>query len=262
MPSGDDWSSRVSSCGVQRYCCQTTNTTGNCCDNLGQDGNEFTLATALIPTVLPKEPATGSAAALSGTVQTAYALSDQVPPPSTVTMTVSLTSIGQVTPSTQTSLFKSTFSSLTKQPSAEPPTLTTQPSGNPPTSITTTSSSTTQPSAKPPTPSPTKQSKLSTNAEPTSKGLIAAFGLTAGIITIAALFYALRRSAERRRSKRKKDAHKHEVPDRPPAFIPPLVETNGYTEWEMATNRNTHEAPASAIWPDPERGRRSRRGFF
>ncbi|KAL9580808.1 MAG: hypothetical protein Q9212_004274 [Teloschistes hypoglaucus] len=214
-----------------------SNLADSCCDNFSKDGNEFALASVLKPTVLPKKSPPTSASISLSTIE--------VPPSSTIIVTTSVT----VWPSNQASSSRNTSSSSTTQPPTKPktPSPTNQPEQ---------SSSTTQPPTKPPIPSPTHQPGQSSNAEPTSKGLIAALGLTAGILAIAALVYALRRSRKRRRLKQKEDARKRRVRDRPPAFIPALVETNGYTEWEMATNGNTHEAPALATWPGSERGRR------
>ncbi|KAI4201467.1 MAG: hypothetical protein LQ350_003226 [Teloschistes chrysophthalmus] len=238
MASGDDFAERVSSCGGDQYCCQSSNLADSCCDNSGQDGNEFALASVLKPTVLPKKIAPTSASILFSTVE--------VSPSSTIIMTKSVT----VWSSNQAFSSRNTSSSSTTQTPTKPPTP--NPTNQPEQSL-----STTQPPTKPRIPGPTHQPGQSSKAEPTSKGLIVALGLTAGILAIAALVYALRRSRKRRRlKKQEKDASKRKVRDRPPAFTPPLVETNGYTEWEMATNGNTHEAPASATWPESERGRR------
>ncbi|KAL8639004.1 MAG: hypothetical protein Q9228_003898 [Teloschistes exilis] len=233
MPDSDDWAVRVFHCGLKKFCCQSSNLTGSCCDKSGKEGGKFSITSVGTPTVLPEESATKSASVLFAAAE--------VPSPSTITVTKPLT----ISSSNQAFFSRNTSSSSTTQQPAKPST--SSPAKQPEHTL-----STTQPPTKPPIPRPNNQPEQSSNAEPTSKGLIAALSLTSGILAIAALAYAFRRSRKKRRLKQKNDSRERKVQDRPPAFIPPLVETNGYTEWEMGTNGNTHEAPASETWPESE----------
>ncbi|KAL8709051.1 MAG: hypothetical protein Q9225_007513, partial [Loekoesia sp. 1 TL-2023] len=76
------------------------------------------------------------------------------------------------------------------------------------------------------------------------KGLAVGLGVTLGLAAIGATFLGLYSYNQRRRGKVKEAQTKSETPDTVPDSLPaPPAELVGYTEWEMATERNKHEAP-------------------
>ncbi|KAI4104775.1 MAG: hypothetical protein L6R37_003048 [Teloschistes peruensis] len=182
MLASDDWAVRVFHCGLKKFCCQSSNVTGSCCETFGKEGGKFSITSVGTPTVLPEEGATKSASVLFAAAQ--------VPSPSTITVTKPLT----ISSSNQAFSSRNTSSSSTTQPPTKPPTP--SPAKQPEHSL-----STTQPPTKPPITRPNNPPEQSSNAEPTSKGLIAALSLSSGILAIAALAYAFRRSRKKRRLK-------------------------------------------------------------
>ena len=235
-------------CGEQQYCCQPDGSR-YCCEN--DRVPRFRILNVLVATVLPDTSSADSSSAASTLVLGGSAISPLPSPTSASSQTVSSTSI-IITPSTP-------------QPF---------PSSNPsqqmsPTTANTIPSSTSFPSPSPASPIPTPSNHKSppnSKQEKTTQGLVAGLGLTAFIIILSgiALGIYVRKKKKQRQKSSKNDRSKSSVQDVPPAQIPSLVETNGYTEWEMATDRNVHEAPVPAVWALAEsgRGRRSRLAFF
>ncbi|KAL8829546.1 MAG: hypothetical protein Q9170_006123 [Blastenia crenularia] len=121
------------------------------------------------------------------------------------------------------------------------------------------------PNHSPTTPSPTIPSPTATfpptqTDTSTNKGLAGGLALTLSLAFIFLLLFAIHKYRHHRRLQKAK-ARKAQVPRTRDLVPDPLpqhpVETNGYTEWEMATERNAHEADGGNL----RRGRRSRLGF-
>ena len=90
--------------------------------------------------------------------------------------------------------------------------------------------------------SPTPTPEASSGSNSTNKGLAAGLGLVLGLAILGAVLFALYKWDQKRRMKAKGQIHMLDSPHRSSQPTPP-VETNGYQEWEMASEANTHEAP-------------------
>ena len=119
-------------------------------------------------------------------------------------------------------------------------------------------------SPTPPITNSTNSSSAATTQDSqANKGLVAGLGLTLGFAITGFTLFAIYKYNQRRRQRVTK-AQIHRTPDLVPDPLPTHpIETNGYTEWEMATNRNTHEAPTSNDHRNSRypRGRNSRLWF-
>lgn len=138
---------------------------------------------------------------------------------------------------------------------------------SPTTTYSTSSSSTLLRAPVSPTASPVASTNSATKDSPTNKGLAAGLGVTLGLAAIGGVLFGLFKYNQRRRRRlvEKLQSYRMGTPDVGPTLLPQHpIETNGYTEWEMATNINAHEAPSeseSSQNQAPRRTRRSRLGF-
>ncbi|KAI4104789.1 MAG: hypothetical protein L6R37_003062 [Teloschistes peruensis] len=105
-------------------------------------------------------------------------------------------------------------------------------------------------STRSPAPSP-DHSDGSSNS--TNKGLAAGLGLVLGLAVVGGALFGLYKWDQRRRMKNK-GFMMHGIDSPQPSSNNPtlLIETQGYTEWEMASHANRHEAP-SISGHEPER---------
>ncbi|KAL8747580.1 MAG: hypothetical protein Q9190_000564 [Brigantiaea leucoxantha] len=78
----------------------------------------------------------------------------------------------------------------------------------------------------------------------TDTGLAAGLGVPFGIAIAASVIYLVRKLI---RKGHQGDSTHNENHQEVVRAQTPLVEANGYTEWEMATNRNTPEAPGLSV---------------
>lgn len=158
------------------------------------------------------------------------------------------------------SVVVSNSSQPTSQPLSTPST-----SANPASSHTTSgllSSSTTSQSTYPPIANPTTSSDPIVENSATNKGLAAGLGLTLALAGIGGIFGLYKYHQRRRRTTKKTQTIHSRMRDLVPDQLPQHpIETNGYTEWEMSTPGNTHEAPDTAQRQASRRTRRSRLGF-
>lgn len=220
----------IKSCGSQNYCCQTKGQRTSCCD----EGKYFILDKVdSHQVIIPFSASSSSPAAFSSSVEliSTFGLQLSSPPSSSLSL---LFTTSTYTESTSELTTAGPDPSTPDHPAQTGPIL----------------------NVTAPTDAPINN--------PVNKGLAAGWGITLCLTAIIGTAYGLYRYKRwRRQIAKRSQATGFQTADIIPDPLPTHpIETNGYTSWEMATNRNAHEAPIdNPTRPGSRHTRSSRLGF-